>query len=524
MSYPVEMLPRVAAALALLVIAVPASTDAIKVLWMGSQGAPTAVPAARGSSGKTTDKLLQDAIRNIDQLTQVARSLSDDKLAQMTRPEPTGGDKSLGLTASGMCEVLVTCVMDQTKPGEKVVMVGSDPSLGAWSVDKALELKTSAADFPQWKGKLVMKLASAAEFKFALKTKEGNAQWENGGNRKLVTGNGGMSLEATWGRGGEKVTKAVDDKPTAAKPAQAPVAAASTARETPAAASSVSPVTRLHLRIKCRTSPGESVSVCGSLPAMGAWDVKKAMPLATSADDYPYWSGVLELKIDSLPRDFKYKYVVVSKDSQFWEDQIADRELAPEASSRGLLSPNTDSHVDDGTFNKLQRVCTYVRDGKERLQAAPRQDAKQSQASAAVPEGMQLVSMEQVREWERRLAELEEECEGLRERAREAEATVDTLNRDLEEERKQNEEILHQMAFVEELISRVKKIENQVTSLESTREVLLTRSESLTNLQDKGIESRKPDEQGRMVNSIELGIAGVQEMLARLDQQIPADG
>ena len=111
-----------------------------------------------------------------------------------------------------------------------------------------------------------------------------------------------------------------------------------------------------------------------------------------------------------------------------------------------------------------------------------------------------------------------------RTRAREAEATVDTLNRDLEEERKQNEEILHQMAFVEELITRVKKIENQVTSLESTKEVLLTRTESLTNLQDKGIESRKPNEQGRMVNSIELGIAGVQEMLSRLDQQIPADG
>ena len=170
------------------------------------------------------------------------------------------------------------------------------------------------------------------------------------------------------------------------------------------------------------------------------------------------------------------------------------------------------TYVDDGQFNHGGRVCTYVRDTHER----GRPGKSGSSTQLVVPAGMQLVSQEQVRQWEVRVAELEEECMSLKERALAAESTVDALKLDLEEEKRQNEEIMAQMKFVEDLLERMKKIEVQVSELEQTKEVLITRSESLQTLPLDGKASGFTDTEG-----IESQLAQAASMLGTLDKQIP---
>jgi len=126
--------------------------------------------------------------------------------------------------------------------------------------------------------------------------------------------------------------------------------------------------------------------------------------------------------------------------------------------------------------------------------------------------------MEQVRQWEVRVAELEEECVSLRFRATSAECTVDALQVDLEEEKRQNEEIMAQMKFVEDLLDRMKKIESQVSSLEQTKDVLINRSESLSDLSKLG------NKHERVADGIEDGLAQAANILGNLDKQLPKNG
>ena len=102
----------------LFLILLPHRTDGglsgIKVLWMnndkdkktGNIGAMSAskldVSPVGDSSGifdDTTDRLLQDAIRNIDQLTSVARKLSSENMHTMLAPNADG---NLGQSSQGL--------------------------------------------------------------------------------------------------------------------------------------------------------------------------------------------------------------------------------------------------------------------------------------------------------------------------------------------------------------------------------------------------------------------------------------
>lgn len=57
-------------------------------------------------------------------------------------------------------ELKVEC---QTKPGQRVVVVGSHPTLGSWDVSKAWKLKWS--DGHIWKGVLELPAGMCIEFK-----------------------------------------------------------------------------------------------------------------------------------------------------------------------------------------------------------------------------------------------------------------------------------------------------------------------------------------------------------------------
>jgi len=414
-------------------------------------------------------------------------------------------------------------------------LLGSHSAIGGWKVEKALKLKTSSALFPHWTTTANIEPGTKLEFKCLIIKANGDKHWENGDNKKVdIPNSAAVQLESQWGSSKAKVNADAAPAAPAAAPAQAPAPQAAAQPTSAPAPSSGGGSARLNFRIKCETHSGENVHVCGSLPGLGNWDPKGALKLKTDKDNYPFWNGQMEVPLHLVKDCIRYKYVVFKDGNagQRWEDSIADRTLKPEKKAKGVLAPDLDTFVDDGSFNKLQRGVTYVRDANERpatkmLAAAPAPPtpattALAAPAPAAIPAGMQLVSMDQVRQWEARVVELEEECDSLRGRLQEAEVTVDSLNRDLEEERRQNEEIMQQMQFVEELLTRMKKMEEQVSTLEETKQVLVTRSESMSNLAEAM--NTGPSQADSVTESIEKGLAGAKEILTSLDKKIPVAG
>ena len=496
----------VAALLVFALLAWAAPSKAMRVLWLGDDGKPDARAKPKGSAApESTDRLLQEAIWNIDQLTNVARSLSKDQIAAQAA---AGAQQA----AARECTFTFSVKHDKTQHGDKVLVIGNHPSLGAWDVSKALDLKTSSSTFPVWSTAVKLAPGQNVEFKFITESTGGKVEWEKGPNRKItVPSSAGATMKSEFDKSGERISE-TGSSVAAAHPAASGGGGAVALRP----AHDSSGTAKLHLRVKCETKPGDSVRVCGWLPQMGGWKPEKAAYMKTNKDEYPYWSVSLDVPISDVQETIKYKYLVVNGNKAQWEDRIADRTLDAERRAGGVLAVNMHTHVDDGMFNELQRVCTYVRDTHERQASSkPLRSSSQTGGQLVVPNGMQLVSLEQVRQWEMRVAELEEECMSLKERAVTAETTVDALRMDLEEEKRQNEEIMAQMKFVEDLLERMKKIEVQVSELEQTKEVLITRSESLANIEDGPAGARSLSE------GIEDGLAQAASILGSLDKQLP---
>ena len=543
--------------LTMLTLTVP--TDAMRVLWMGEDkpDARTGGKAAQNSGPESTDRLLQEAIRNIDQLTSVARSLSKDAKGldveppqphydlhapaanyHFHAPAPSNPPTHVSLPTQGSsssCIFKLAVKNSRTQPGDKVLVVGNHPALGSWQIPNALLLKTSSQEFPMWSVDVKLEPGAMLEFKFVMQGSDGSVTWEGGDNRNvLVPASASAGIKAEFDKSGQQaIPGAISAGSSTPMP---PISqgggwggGAGVTKPSPPNIAQSSPaqlnsgIAKLHLRVKCKTSPGDTLRVCGWLPQMGGWKADKAAQMTTRSGEYPYWSISLDIPLADLKESIKYKYVMVSnsgKANARWEDSIADRCLDPERRVGGVLAGGMHTHVDDGDFNRLNRACTYVRDTHERT--APKGTATAlvpAQQSFTPPAGMQLVSMEQVRQWEVRVAELEEECMSLKERAILAESTVDALKVDLEEERRQNEEIMAQMKFVEDLLARMKKIETQVTTLEQTKDVLLTRSESFTDM-SAARQSKAPMDD--LADDIEQGLSQAASILNGIDKKLPA--
>eukprot|EP00928_Gymnodinium_smaydae_P048506 TRINITY_DN32435_c0_g1_i1.p1 TRINITY_DN32435_c0_g1~~TRINITY_DN32435_c0_g1_i1.p1 ORF type:complete len:257 (+),score=41.23 TRINITY_DN32435_c0_g1_i1:150-920(+) len=69
---------------------------------------------------------------------------------------------------------------------------------------------------------------------------------------------------------------------------------------------------------------GEELVVVGDHPSLGCWNVWAAVPLVTSAEDFPRWylekPLVLEQHPGDLPAYIEYKYVVRGHDRLIWEE------------------------------------------------------------------------------------------------------------------------------------------------------------------------------------------------------------
>ena len=74
---------------------------------------------------------------------------------------------------------------DGTGWGDRVVVVGSDPALGAWDPYRGLDATTHKDLFPSWSATTRLPSGSRVEYKFVTIRASGEVVWEPGPNRVL---------------------------------------------------------------------------------------------------------------------------------------------------------------------------------------------------------------------------------------------------------------------------------------------------------------------------------------------------
>lgn len=95
---------------------------------------------------------------------------------------------------------------------------------------------------------------------------------------------------------------------------------------------------RIAFTVSMETRLGEHVCVVGSHEKLGCWDPRKGVPLNTTPDTYPTWSGSVELDLQG----FDYKFVVIAPCGTVKWEVGANRNFMlfqPTAMPVELLSP-----------------------------------------------------------------------------------------------------------------------------------------------------------------------------------------
>eukprot|EP00913_Durusdinium_trenchii_P031778 g29762.t1 len=221
--------------------------------------------------------------------------------------------------------------------------------LGNWNVQRAPSLSTDATEYPKWSGTLPCTVGEL-EFKFVKVAENGDAEWEDGKNRSIkisedgdiVIPNGSATPNTmTFGHteetnaprqglfaktrlpkpydvvcrlasGGSRKTSFSDEVEEVAVPV--PITP-----KTKVPTSLLDESDELHFNVVCSiTGIGDAVSVVGSCPELGNWDVRRGIKLCTSADLFPQWAGVLHLKSCSFC-DIEFKIVVCRISCDEWE-------------------------------------------------------------------------------------------------------------------------------------------------------------------------------------------------------------
>lgn len=229
------------------------------------------------------------------------------------------------------CMTLAYVVKAETKFGQTIKVVGSKEELGNWNVQRAPSLSTDATEYPKWSGTLPCTVGEL-EFKFVKVAENGDAEWEDGKNRSIkisedgdiVIPNGSATPNTmTFGHteetnaprlasGGSRKTSFSDEVEEVAVPV--PITP-----KTKVPTSLLDESDELHFNVVCSiTGIGDAVSVVGSCPELGNWDVRRGIKLCTSADLFPQWAGVLHLKSCSFC-DIEFKIVVCRISCDEWE-------------------------------------------------------------------------------------------------------------------------------------------------------------------------------------------------------------
>ena len=85
---------------------------------------------------------------------------------------------------------------------------------------------------------------------------------------------------------------------------------------------------RIDLEVQCSsTAPGDTVVVVGSCPELGNWKAERGLPLCTSRELYPKWTGTLEIE-SCAACDVQFKLAILRPSSHEWEQTPNNRNLA----------------------------------------------------------------------------------------------------------------------------------------------------------------------------------------------------
>ena len=85
---------------------------------------------------------------------------------------------------------------------------------------------------------------------------------------------------------------------------------------------------RIDLEVQCScTGPGDTVVVVGSCPELGNWKAERGLPLCTSQELYPKWTGTLQIE-SRAACDVQFKLAILRPSSHEWEQTVHNRNLS----------------------------------------------------------------------------------------------------------------------------------------------------------------------------------------------------
>ena len=214
--------------------------------------------------------------------------------------------------------------------GQRLVVCGAAPALGAWQLDQALPL-TYDPGAGTWNGQIELAgdAAETVSYKYVLLGDDGGPQWEWGGNRSIACPVGPFAhirLHDYWRAPAEPENELYTAAFTEAlmrraAPAPAPAAPAGNA------------VVRFQLAAP-RVAPHQQLCVLGSDPALGAWDATRAVVLADAA--YPTWHADVTLVEPDRPTLYKYGIWDPAKAKLAFLETGENRVVPPESEERTL--------------------------------------------------------------------------------------------------------------------------------------------------------------------------------------------
>ncbi|MEH2264077.1 CBM20 domain-containing protein [Nostoc sp.] len=85
-------------------------------------------------------------------------------------------------------------------------------------------------------------------------------------------------------------------------------------------------------QITAYTQTGESISVVGSTPELGLWDINKCVHLRTSGDRYPLWWADIDIQESGGQQRVEYKYVRLDANGNAQWESLLDTNRWPRLS------------------------------------------------------------------------------------------------------------------------------------------------------------------------------------------------
>mmetsp|Transcript_47750 Transcript_47750/g.153739 ORF Transcript_47750/g.153739 Transcript_47750/m.153739 type:complete len:1058 (+) Transcript_47750:105-3278(+) len=270
-----------------------------------------------------------------------------------------------GMSVNESQDVVFSVFAETDGPGVEVRIVGSADVLGRWHPEGGVALRTEAGKYPRWSTAVRFPTGcSSVDYKFIKVRQDNTVEWEQCPDRQLAAGIAGPAEPSTPRFGQRSFTTSVSaatavelpvpapqlapvpqlapppplppppparlpqlaalpslppsSPPCVEEPSSMPLSTPSRPQRLPVGASRgsstcVLPVSRegaattseVSFETTCRmTMPGDVIRVVGSADALGSWDPKLGLPLATSAETFPQWSASTRLPL-GVPMEWK---------------------------------------------------------------------------------------------------------------------------------------------------------------------------------------------------------------------------